>query len=100
MESLMDHLRRCARCAPIREGALASFLASSPVCVAFGSISLARGVSDGRGGAPFQRRAAAAARRAKVPVLVVDPEVELEGAPVGMGKSMKIPRVVGKSWDF
>lgn len=60
-------------------GALESFLSSSPICIAFGSISLARGDDDGVRGAPFQRRALAAARRCQVPVLVVDPEVEVEG---------------------
>lgn len=64
-------------------GVLRDFLASSPVCIAFGSISLARGDgsdgSGGSGGAPFQRRALAAARRQELPVLVVDPEVEVEG---------------------
>ena len=55
----------------VGEGVLRDFLASSPVCIAFGSISLARGDDDssgGSGGAPFQRRALAAARRQELPV--------------------------------
>lgn len=87
----------------VGEGVLRDFLASSPVCIAFGSISLARGDgsdgSGGSGGAPFQRRALAAARRQELPVLVVDPEVEVEG----LGLAQQIHGIhgifMGNSWE-
>ncbi|CAK9037015.1 unnamed protein product [Durusdinium trenchii] len=54
-------------------GPLEDFLAKTPpVCIAFGSMTLARS-------APFQQRALLAARRAAQPVLVVDPDEEREG---------------------
>ena len=87
----------------VGEGVLRDFLASSPVCIAFGSISLARGDDDssgGSGGAPFQRRALAAARRQELPVLVVDPEVEVEGLGWAQNTHEIHGIFMGNSWEI
>ena len=55
-------------------GPLETFLKEAPICVAFGSITLARGSADS-----FQDMAVAAARRCGKKVLVVDPQTEVEG---------------------
>lgn len=61
--------------APLEAFLQSSSSAGGPVCIAFGSMTLARTL-------PYQQRALDAARKLGAPVLIVDPDADSEGALV------------------